>query len=127
MVTEDGIELPSNIELFRIELESLWVRDPRGRLVRTREFAATSAPDMVLATEGAEYVVDFGHEVPDETVATLESVVAKSEPPGALGVEPPALASCVALLGASMGHVAIESGPTYLIPPGRAFASSVSM
>lgn len=125
---EVGCGLMTDLELLALETETMWVADARGRLVRTREFNATPAPHLAVAVADEGHVVAFGRDVPDGLVGELEAVLGEGPMqyvPTIEAVVPEAIARCAELIEGVLGPVEVSSGPSYVIPAGTAFASSV--
>jgi RimJ/RimL family protein N-acetyltransferase len=116
----------TDLELLALEIEALWVKDERGRLVRTREVEGSEAPHMVVAASDQGQIVEFGREVPDGLIGELAAVVAGESSWGG-GTMPRAIARCVELLAGVVGPVGVSSGPSFVIPPGVGFSSSVEI
>ena len=117
----------SDIELLKLEIETLWVTDARGRLVAPRANHENAAPHMVIgaATDGT--TTTFSSELPELLVIKLREEVEASEPSRDPSLQPPALARCADVLARALGPVDITSGPSYIVPPGVEFKSSAEI
>ncbi len=120
-------KLPSDIQLLAIEIETLWVKDDRGRLLRTREANGRAAPHLVIATSGDSQMAAIGKDVPDALASEVERAVAGSPHPPNPATAPVALARYRQLLESSVGPVEISSGPSYVVPPATAFPSTAEI
>jgi GNAT superfamily N-acetyltransferase len=114
----------TDVELLRTEIETLWVLDERGRLVRARRADGPPAPELVVAI-GADggrclaFGVDLPDLVADELGAVVSGPAAAADP-----AEPPTgVARCIELLEDAFGPVVLSSGLSYVIPPGVRFSS----
>jgi RimJ/RimL family protein N-acetyltransferase len=118
----------SDSELLRIEIETLWTHDERGRLVAARrQDAHEAAPHLVVgvAPDGAT-VTAIGRDVPDALADELLAEVARS-PRMAPSEVPAAFGRCEQLLRDALGDVETSGGPSYLIPRGTTFAASAEI
>jgi hypothetical protein len=118
----------SDSELLRIEIETLWTHDERGRLVAARRpDAYEGAPHLVVGvtTDGAT-VAAIGRGVADALADELLAEVARS-PRVAPSEVPAAFERCTQLLRDALGDVETSGGPSYLIPPGTTFATPVAI
>jgi RimJ/RimL family protein N-acetyltransferase len=111
---------PGDLELLRLEIETIWNVDPRGRV---------NGPDLVLASATSGLGVAFGTAVPDTLAAALTEAVEGAIPPGDLRSPPGVLARCRALLEQTFApaEVALACGPSYLVPDTVAFASEITV
>jgi GNAT superfamily N-acetyltransferase len=118
----------TDVELLRTEIETLWLPDKRGRLVRVRTRTFRAAPELVLAVgaDGGQCLV-FGVDVPDLVGHELEAVVSRAA--GAVDpAEPPnSVARCMEMVEDAVGPVVLSSGLSYVIPPGVMFSSTAAI
>ena len=117
----------TDVELLRVELQTLWVSDDRGRLVSARERNGDPAPDLVLAVAADGQCLGLGAQVPDVLARELEKAVSDTAALDDAAEKPPALARCMELLQDAVGPVELSSGPSYLVPPGTTFQSSAAI
>jgi RimJ/RimL family protein N-acetyltransferase len=118
----------ADVELLRTEIETLWVPDVTGRLVRVRSRTFRAAPGLVLAVgaDGGQCLA-FGVDVPELVAHELEAVV-KGTASAADPAEPPnGVARCMELLADALGPVDLSSGLSYVIPPGVKFSSTAAI
>lgn len=105
--------------LLAIEIETLWVSDAAGRLLRTREANPTPAPDLVVARSESEVVFAFGPRIPAPLSQELNTL-APSDSPG--------LANAVgAYLEAKLGPASTAESIGYLIPEGLSFRLALNI
>ena len=107
---------PSDLELLRIELDVLWGDEGPDR-------RAVQAGVLIGVTgQGCASVV--GGRLPPVVAAELGATVAgaAAPPPGA--ATPPVVSDCRRLLEDALGPVVVESGPSYLVPPGTTFRAA---
>ena len=114
-------------ELLEIEIDTLWLKDDRGRLVKDGGSNGRPAPHLVIAASRDQRAVAIGSEVPDALAAELRAVIAGEAPSPDAAIAPRSLVRCEQLLRDSLGPVESSSGPSYLIPPGGAFSSSAEI
>ena len=69
----------TDLQLTEIDLDALFVRDARGRIVRTNEPDGTPAPRFDFRRTGVGNAWRVGHDVPDDVARRLEALAA-SEP-----------------------------------------------
>ncbi len=121
--------MPADIDLLEIEIDTLWLRDDRDRLVKDRgpNGRPGPAPHLVIAASSSARVVAIGNEVPDALAVELRALVAGESPSPDPAVAPASLACCEQLLKDSLGAVEISSGPSYVIPPATAFSSGAEI
>jgi RimJ/RimL family protein N-acetyltransferase len=111
-------------ELLEIEIDTLWLRDDRDRLIRDGGQNARAAPHLVIATTSGGLIVAVGSEVPEPLAVQLRRAAASEAPLADPALAPLPLARCEQLLRDPLGPVEISSGPSYVIPPSIAFAPS---
>jgi len=105
----------SAIELLRIEMDTLWIRDDEGRLVRAGGLAGAPAPHLVIAcAAGGGHLLAVGERVPARLAEEMKSLVARSELPRDPATRPPVLSHCQELLADSLGPIEVTSGPSYV-------------
>jgi hypothetical protein len=114
------------LELLTVEIDTIWARDERGRLV-PRELADGPAPYLVIATADDAETIALGQDVPDEVASRIQQVVTGSWARDDWASEPEGLARCRELLEAAVGPVRSASGPSYLVPSGLSFAFSTTI
>ena len=119
--------MTTDVELLQIEIDTLWLKDDRGRLVNDRGPNGRPAPHLVIAASGGAQIVAIGCEVPDALAVELRAAVAGEAPSTDPAVAPASLVRYQQLLKDSLGSVEISSGPSYVIPPGTAFSSSAEI
>ncbi len=119
--------MPSDLELLAIEIDTLWLKDERGRLLKSQNAQGWTAPHLVVATSRAGWTLAFGSKVPDALASELQAAL-DVEPPAVDPSGPPApFARCQELLTRAVGTVEPRSGPSYVIPPGTSFASDAAI
>jgi hypothetical protein len=107
-------------ELLRIEIETLWGTDARGRI---------DGPDLVIASCSAGLGVGIGGGVPDDLANTLAMAVAEARPAGDLSEPPGVVEQCRRLLEGGLGRVELKasSGPSYAIDRPVVFRSEIPL
>lgn len=96
------------------ELATLWDVDPRGRLLGDAHHLVVAAgPEGLLGKVGAH--------LPERLAGALTGLL-----PGAANAEE-VLVRARALLAASVGPVAVSSGPSYLVPQGVEYPSPTKL
>jgi hypothetical protein len=118
----------TDVELLRIEIETLWVPDEKGRLLRVRSRTFRAAPELVLAVgaDGGQCLA-FGVAVPDLVAHELEAIVSAVAAGADPAAPPSSVARCRELLQDAFGPVILTSGLSYLIPPGVTFSSTAAV
>lgn len=105
--------MTSDLELLAIEVDTLWTRDERGRLLRAGGLNPAAAPHFVLGVAREGQVAAVGRKVPDGLAAELLTGTAACRLPA--GGEPPEeLDAWCAALGAVLEPVAVSNGPSYV-------------
>ena len=118
----------SDLDLLRLEIETLWPRDAHGR-ISTRRTSPGPAPAFVLASTTAGLAAAVGRAVPDELAAALAERVQRAAPAEELSSPPPVLDDCRRRLEAALGPLELRpgSGPSYLIHEHVDFPASVPL
>jgi hypothetical protein len=127
LVAAENSKVLSDIQLLAIEIETLWVKNDRGRLLGTREANGRAPPHLVIAVSHDSQIAAMGNDLPDGLASDLAEAVAASPPPARSGSPPAGLARCRQLLESSVGAVEIYSGPSYVLPPDAAFPSTAEI
>jgi len=99
----------SDLMLLRIEIETLWTTDDRGRI---------KGPDLVIGSSALGNTVAVGSAVADDLAAVLVAAVDAAPAPHDLTQPPTAVEQCRQLLAETVRPVELtrSSGPSYLIP-----------
>jgi RimJ/RimL family protein N-acetyltransferase len=118
----------TDVELLRTEIETQWLPDENGRLLRVRSRTFRAAPELVLAVgaDGGQCLA-FGIDVPDLLVYELEAIVSAAAAAAGPAEPPSSVARCRELLEDAFGPVVLSSGLSYVIPPGGRFSSSADV
>lgn len=119
--------MPSDVDLLAIEIETLWVKNDRNRLVMTREESGAAAPHLVIATGRGVQIMAIGKDVPDDLAVELQEAVAASPASVDPAAMPAALSRCRQLLERSVGPIEASSGPSYLVPPATVYKSTAEV
>ncbi len=117
----------TDLERLEIEIDTLWLRDGRNRLVKDAGPNAGPVPHLVVSASRDGRTVAIGSEVPDALAVELWALVAAEAPSPDPAAMPACLARCEELLKDPLGLVEISSGPSYVVPPSVAFASSAKI
>jgi GNAT superfamily N-acetyltransferase len=117
---EASAPVVSDRELLRIEIETLWATDDRGRI---------EGRDLVIGSSAIGNTVAVGSAVADELAAVLVAAVDAAPPPHDLTLPPTVLEQCRRLLADTLGPVELtrSSGPSYLIPETVSFEPMVAL
>jgi GNAT superfamily N-acetyltransferase len=119
--------MPSDVELLAIEIDGLWLKDKRGRLLQSRHPQGWAAPHLVIGAAQDGWTLAFSSDVPDSLANELQAAF-DAEPPPADPAEQPKLAKrCQSLLGDALGSVELQSGPSYIVPPGTTFETEAEI
>jgi hypothetical protein len=102
--------------VLRLELETLWVTDSRGRLECSRTRDMRRAPLVAVAAGGDSVLWSCSSTVPDDVGAQIDEVLAAESPKDAhVGWHPDAAAVLLELL-AELGPVGrVERGPSFVL------------
>jgi GNAT superfamily N-acetyltransferase len=92
----------SDLELLRIEIETLWATDDRGRI---------EGRDLVIGSSAIGNAVAVGSAVPYDLAALLVGLVDAAPPPPDLTLPPTVLEQCRQLLADTLGPVELTRGP----------------
>jgi RimJ/RimL family protein N-acetyltransferase len=118
----------TDVELLRTEIQTLWLPDERGRLLRVRSRTFRAAPELVLAVGAdGEQCLAFGIDVPDLVAHELEAIVSRAAAAADRAEPPSSLTRCMELLEDAVGPVVLSSGLSYVIPPGVTFSSTAAI
>jgi hypothetical protein len=119
--------MTSDTELLEVEIDTLWLRDKRNRLVKECRPNGLAAPHLVIAVSSAGWTLALDSEVSDALAEELRAMVA-TEPPSPDPTVPPAvLARGMQLLRDSLGPTVLTSGPSYLVPDGTTFGPTAEI
>ena len=119
--------MPSDLELLAIEIDTLWLKDDRGRLLKSQNAQARPAPYVLAGVSTEGWTLAFGSDVPDAVVEELQAAF-DAEPPAADPSKPPVLfARCKQLLESALGEVESSGGPSYVVPPETSFESGAAL
>jgi len=119
--------MTSDLELLEIEIDTLWLRDKRSRLVEQRRPNGLLAPHLVIAVSSQGWTLAVGSEVPDAVAGELQAEVSTKPRTSDPAEPPPALARCEQLLRDSLGLVELSGGPSWVIPRETRFPSAVEI
>lgn len=100
---------PSDAELLRIEIPTIWGGDRPGRIGGPHHVVIGAARDGLT--------VAVGPAMPDGPAREIERAVARHPSLPEPGQPPPALTQCRDLVAQIVGEVSVWSGPSYLITP----------
>jgi ribosomal protein S18 acetylase RimI-like enzyme len=117
---EDSAPAVSDLELLRIEIETLWATDDRGRI---------DGRELVIGSSALGNTVAVGNAVADDLAAVLVAAVDAAPPPHDITLPPTVLEQCRQLLADTLGPVELtrSSGPSYLIPETISFEATVAL
>ncbi len=117
--------MPSDLELLAIELDTLWARDERGRLLRAGGLGG-AAPHFVVGVSREGQVAAAGSGVPDSLAAELLAAASAGQP-APVGEPPEKLDDWCTRLGAVLGPVAVSSGPSYVAEVGPTVGEGLAL
>jgi hypothetical protein len=106
----------NDYELMGIRADTLFVRDSRGRLLRSNEPDGRPAPRLFLGRTAAGDVVRFGETLPDALARELAEIVARQPAAADLRVPPALLVALRAVLEWHAPVVEEGGGPAYRFP-----------
>lgn len=109
--------------LLRIETDTLWAHDARGRMTHVRGDPSRPAPLLAVGTAGGAWLVDVGAVVDDAMASAIRAYVDTLPPAPDRRVPAEAIARCAAMLDASPDAIKFEGGVGFLLPDGVAFDS----
>lgn len=120
--------VPSDVELLAIEIDTLWPKDERGRLLKSQNAQGWTARHLLIGASTDGWTLAFGSEVP-QAVATELQAAFDVEPPAADPSKPPRLFErCEQLLAETFGPMRRADGRlSYLVPPTTSFDSDVEI
>jgi hypothetical protein len=110
------------VALLRLEIETGWVTDPDGRLVRSRTPEWRPVPLLTVGAGAGGLCWALSSEVPAPLAAALADALAATAPPDAtpaVGWAPGTAGALVDLLAGVGALAAPARGPAYLVPAGR--------
>ena len=119
--------MPSDLELLAIEIDTLWSRDDRGRLLKRQSAQDWPAPHLLVGVSTEGWTLAFGSEVPDAVVEELQAAFDAEPPTGDPAVPPASISRCKQLLESALGEVESSGGPSYVVPPGTSFQSGAAL
>lgn len=109
------------VALLRLEIETGWVTDPDGRLVRSRTQEWRPVPLLTVGAGAGGLCWALSSEVPAPLAAALADALVATAPPDAtpaVGWAPGTAGVLVDLLAGVGALAAPARGPAYLVPPG---------
>ncbi len=120
--------MPSDGELLAIEIDTLWLKDARGRLLQYRHPEGWAASHLVIGAAKDGWSLAFGSEVPDAVVEEIQAAF-DAEPPAVDPSQPPRLFErCEQLLADALGPIRRgDAGLSYVVPPETNFASEAAL
>jgi GNAT superfamily N-acetyltransferase len=117
----------TDVELARIAIDSSWIKDSRGRIVRDGGTHGRPAPHLVIDRAIDGYAWAIGDKVPDELADALLVAITATAMPGKLDERPPAINRCVSLLEATLGPIEFSDGPCYVVSGAVYLSSNVDI
>ncbi|MCK9519143.1 MAG: GNAT family N-acetyltransferase [Dehalococcoidia bacterium] len=107
--------MPGDSDLLAVEMDVLWSRDCRGRLLADTRHGHP-APHLVLAVTRHSLQVAVGARLPGRLATTLTRLAGNARPPLVPSVAPRGLESALALLRQEAGPVEVAAGTSYFVP-----------
>ncbi len=117
----------TDAELLAIEVDTLWVRDDRGRLLRAGGSNGAPAPYLVIAVCPEGRLTAVGGKVPEALATELLGFADAPGPPPLPSEPPPGLDAWAARLAAAVGPVEVTSGPSYVAEAGTLAAPPAAL
>jgi hypothetical protein len=115
----------THLDLLEIEIDTLLIRDERGRMVRRRTPELRPAPPALVAVaSGGGTILVIGECVADALAEEMQRAFGSASKPGDPGQEPPVLDLFRDILRNDFGDLEAASGPSYVVPPGTRFPPS---
>jgi RimJ/RimL family protein N-acetyltransferase len=113
--------LLSDRQLLELEIETLWERDRRGRLLKSAGSNGGRAPDLVVAIAGDGVIPAFGANLSDALTNEINGLLSakRSEAARAAFIPgserwPPVIQDLRQRLSSAVGSVEVASGPSYV-------------
>ncbi|MCH8010073.1 MAG: hypothetical protein IIC91_14555 [Chloroflexi bacterium] len=119
--------MPSDLELLAIEIDTRWLKDDRGRLLKSQNAQDRPAPRLLVGVSTEGWTLAFGSDVPDAVVGELQAAFDVEPPAGDPALTPAAFARCKQLLESALGDVESSGGPSYVISPATSFVSGAAL
>lgn len=108
-----------NLALLEIEVDTLWARDPQGRLLHARDHAASPAPYVVVAVSDGEYFGSFSAGLPGDILTECWSALLTCDLPpttGSAAGNPPEFNVLKEIFARHGVPAKVHCGPSYLVP-----------
>ena len=119
--------MPSDLELLAIAIDTRWLKDDRGRLLKVQNAQDRPAPHLLVGVSTEGWTLAFGSDVPDAVVEELQAAFDVEPPAGDPAVPLAAVVRCKQLLESALGDVESSGGPSYVIPTGTSFVSGAAL
>lgn len=113
--------------LLRIEMDTIWAHDARGRMTHVLGDPARPAPLLAVGTSGGAWLVDVRHDIDDSVATAIEAYVRALSPSPERRLPAEAIARCGAMLDPTPGALTFESGVGYVLPDDLAFDSGAAI
>jgi hypothetical protein len=105
-----------DLDLLRLELETLWVTDDRGRLRHERTADARRSPLLAVAASPAGLRWATSIEVPTEVQHAIDEHLVGERPTRSVGWAPASADELFQLLAGVTDVAAPHGGPSYVVP-----------
>jgi RimJ/RimL family protein N-acetyltransferase len=115
------------LDLLRLEIETLWVLDARGRLLHSNEPAARPAPLAVVAAVSSDHALALAARLPDALAERLSEAFVSVPPLEDFRLQPPVIDHLIALLEPEYGHLQTAFGPTHVVPGPLAYRTEAKV
>jgi len=103
-------------ELLRLRLETNFVYDSRGRMLRADDPDETPAPRLILGRTASSLVYRFGHALPDAVTDRIAEILEREQIGGDLRRPPAGLAALREALAFHAPVTGEGGGPAYCFP-----------
>ena len=120
--------MPSDLELLAIEIDTLWRKDNRGRLLRSQNAQGWTAPHLVIGAATDGWTLAFGSEVPDAVVEELQAAFDAAPPAADLSQPPRLFDRCEQVLADALGPMQrSDGGLSYVVPRETRYESQAAL
>jgi RimJ/RimL family protein N-acetyltransferase len=117
----------NDLALLKIEIETQWTKDSRGRLLKENRKEASPPPHLVIAASAQGHAFAISSHLPDDLATALGTTINRAAAPSDPALAPVFLHDCAKLLKEAVGPVEASSGPSYLVPPATTFTATAEI
>lgn len=116
-----------DLDLLRLELETLWVTDEAGRVLHCRTDGQDPAPLLVVAACSTGTCWATSAEVPDGVEARVANLLSGEPPADSIGWAPTRAAALVGALAEVCELASPHGGPSYVVSSPLAAPSAIDL